>query len=328
VDPHNGRRYAAAIATTLLAGVLLAILVQDRGITATALLDRLRQYGGALFAVSFVSLGLQAWLSALKWQTLSDVSHEMSSHSPRSVYVFYSALAGIFAQVLPAAFAVTAVRSIVAKLHLRGTVGKAAMLAIYDQLFDAFVMFLGAVICVSAFAAGFSPSFSVATFLLALSAAILLARPILKLAKPLHWVARLLPTSSRWRRAAALAHDHGLDGAPIGARLLRLSVVRYFAICARAAAALVFVSDLAAIDTAWGVFVVQGSSLVALTPGNIGVTEWGWTAVESLLNTDPGGIVSAILVLRLVMLPASVAVALLALLVTRIDINRVRDAGT
>ncbi|WP_260581035.1 hypothetical protein [Sphingopyxis sp. PET50] len=69
-------------------------------------------------------------------------------------------------------------------------------------------------------------------------------------------------------------------------------------------------TGLTVTSASWGFAVVQGSALAALTPGNLGITEWGWAAVAELLDVPGGSVILAILVLRIVNIPATLAVML------------------
>lgn len=277
-----------------------------------------REHGAILFAIGIVSIGGQSIVGAMKWRLLQ--RHFASGN--RGVFslpmlVFYSALTALVGQVIPTFLASGAVRGAVTRLHLEGSFLQGAGVTIYDQLFDVAVLALCALVCLSLFLVGVQPATIIAIVALALASILVVAPSFFRSMPPLSAALKFLPARvpgmGRVRQALQFARDKGLDAPETTVRLLSLSIVRYLFVGLRSVAAVLLIgTGLTAASASWGFAVVQGSALAALTPGNLGITEWGWAAIAELLDVPGGSMILAILVLRIVNIPATLAVMLLS----------------
>jgi uncharacterized membrane protein YbhN (UPF0104 family) len=72
---------------------------------------------------------------------------------------------------------------------------------------------------------------------------------------------------------------------------------------------------ITALDAAQGFTLVQGTQLAALTPGNLGLQEWGWTGVLFWQGYGAEAGLEFALVLRVIGLVSLIAAAALILMV-------------
>lgn len=314
----RARRWGAAAATLLLAILLVGLAMRFGELRWHDIADPVREHGAILFLISIVSIGGQSIVGAMKWRLLQRRFAEGDRGAfSLSMLVFYSALTALAGQVIPTFLASGAVRGAVTRLHLEGSFLQGAGVTIYDQLFDVAVLALCAIACLSLFLLGVQPTTVIAIVALALALLLLAAPPLFRSMPPLSVAIRFLPARvpgmRRVQQALQFARDKGLDTPETTVRLLSLSIVRYLFIGLRSVAAVLLVgTGLTAMSASWGFAVVQGSALAALTPGNLGITEWGWAAISELLNAPAGSLILAILVLRIINIPATLAVMLLS----------------
>ena len=310
----RARSWLSAVLAVFIAVILLVWLSQVVGLSGGQIMRVLQENSIALGLVAFVSLFLQAWFSALKWKLFHIQPDDEQREPIKSTRLaFYSSAATLFAQLLPSPLAVPLVRGLATRFDIGGSFARGAAITVYDQLFDVGVLLLVAVLCAFIFAITGSVFTSVTVAALALASALLLARaifaavPLIALAR--QFVPRWLPASERIRASLDNAREEGFDSPETCAALLRYSILRYLAIAARSCVAFLIALPTYPIAAAgWGFAVVQSSSLLPLTPGNLGITEWGWAGVEALLGSPAGAVVSAMLALRIVSIPVSVVV--------------------
>jgi hypothetical protein len=306
----------------LLAILLVVAVAEQQGFGFGDLLRSLDRHGLALFVAAVVSLALQSWLSALKWCLLQErLSDRDEARRQLPLLVFYSSAATVFGQFLPTVVATSATRGLATRAHLRGNLIGGAGLALYDQLFDLAVLAAAALAAILLLVAGVSLVWAAAAILAALVVTSLFGRWLFARVRPIALGRRLLavvPGAERYCDALLEAHTRGLDAPETAVALLRLSILRYLAIGIRSVAAVLLVAPgLHWSEAAWGFAAVQGSAVLALTPGNIGITEWGWALVEQVLALPAGQLVVAVLGLRVVSLPAALLVTVLALIPLR-----------
>jgi Predicted integral membrane protein len=314
----QGRRWGGAAATLLLA-VLLVWLAMRFGDLRWHDVDGLvREHGLILGAIAIVSIGGQSVVGAVKWRLLQRHFVQVDRREPSlAMLTFYSALTALAAQVIPTFLASGAVRGAVTRLHLEGSFLQGAGVTIYDQLFDVAILALCSVAALSLFLVGVDPPAIIAIVALALALLLLGATPLFRSVPPLSAALRFLPARvpgvGRIRQALEFAREKGLDTPDTTVRLLSLSILRYLFVALRSVAAVLLVATgLTWASASFGFAVVQGSALAALTPGNLGITEWGWAAIAELLHLPGGSVIVAILVLRIVNIPATLAVMLLS----------------
>lgn len=297
-----------------LAIALLVWVVRFADIGGEDFAETLEQHWLLLVFAALVSVGMQSWLSAFKWEMLHDAANVGEPiRGGRTKLTLYSTLAILLAQLLPASIAVPMVRGLATRLDMAGSFTRGAAITVYDQLFDVGVLVLVVIVCAGLFWLGFSPKLSLIGAILALAVALVLATPFFSFIKPLRLASALvpqrLPGMQRVASSLVYAHNRGLDSPEVAANLLRLSILRYLAIGSRSVAALLIaVPALSWANAAWGFGIVQSSALLALTPGNMGITEWGWAGVGVLLEQQTGSFVIAILALRVLTVPATILV--------------------
>ncbi len=323
VPPSNARRVFTAMGGLALAIALMVWVVRFADIGGEDFAETVEQHWLLLLFAAIVSVGMQSWLSAFKWQMLHEAANGGEGiRGGRAKLTLYSTLAILLAQLLPASIAVPMVRGLATRLDMAGSFTRGAAITVYDQLFDVGVLVLVAIACAGLFWLGFSPELSLIGAILALTAALILASPFFCLIRPLRLASALvpqrLPGMRRIASSLVYAHDRGLDSPELAASLLRLSILRYLAVAFRSVAALLIaVPALSWADAAWGFGIVQASALLALTPGNMGITEWGWAGVGVLLEQQAGLFVIAILALRVLTVPATILVIATSWLMVR-----------
>ncbi len=314
----RARRWGASAATVLLAILLVGLAVRFGDLRWHDVARPVREHGAILFLVCVVSIGGQSIVGALKWRLLQrHFANGESGAFPLPMLVFYSALTALVGQVVPTFLASGAIRGAVTRLHLEGSFLQGASVTVYDQLFDVAVLVLCAAGCLALFLLGVPPAMAIACVALALAFTVLISPWLFRSIPPLSAALRFIPAGApgagRVRQALQFARDKGLDAPETTTRLLSLSIVRYLFIGLRSVAAVLLIgTGLSVTSAVWGFAVVQGSVLAALTPGNLGITEWGWAAVAELLDGPAGPMILAILVLRIVNIPATLAVMLLS----------------
>lgn len=309
-------RWGAAAAAILLAILLVGLAMRFGDLRWHDIAKPVREHGVILFVIGIVSIGGQSIVGALKWRLLQRrlANGESEASSPRML-VFYSALTALVGQVIPTFLASGMIRGAVTRFHLEGSFLQGAGITIYDQLFDVAVLALCTTACLSLFLLGVQLTTVIAIVALALACTLLISPLLFRSIPPLSAMLRFLPAGvpglDRVRQALQFARDKGLDAPETTVRLLSLSIVRYLFIGLRSVAAVLLIgTGLTVTSASWGFAVVQGSALAALTPGNLGITEWGWAAVAELLDVPGGSVILAILVLRIVNIPATLAVML------------------
>lgn len=308
------RRWGGMIGALLLAILLVGFAMRFGELHWRDIGQPVREHGPILLVVAIVSIGGQSVIGALKWRLLQQ--HFASTEGgliPVKMLVFYSALTVLFGQVLPGYLASGAIRGTATRLHLGGSFLQGASITIYDQLFDVAVLIFCCIACLALFLIGFPPASIIGIVALALAFSLFLSHTLFRLIPPLSiplWLlSQGLPGTATLRQVLQNARDRGLDVPDTTVRLLSLSIARYVFVGMRSVGAVLLMVPYLSVNAAtWGFAVVQGSALAALTPGNVGITEWSWAAAAKLLGLSSGPVILAILVLRIVNIPATLAV--------------------
>ncbi|PWE18476.1 hypothetical protein DDZ18_02400 [Marinicauda salina] len=287
------RRTWPILAAAGLAAALLAGLVAFSGLSIA---DFKRGFADApLWPLGLVVAGtaVQTWAGAVKWRAVMRRLVPSGAAEPALGYfVFYTALTGVFSQAMTPYLAGAAVRGFATRRHQKTDFWRGATGSGFEQLFDAGLIVALAVPALIVLVAGGG----LAALGLALAAGAFAGRIALGvfLVHPLwrggleRWLtaSRLSPLRA-FGRVLRGADEAGLFEKDIVARLYRWSLIRYVAIGLRPLAVALMIAPASGLPgVAAGFPLVQASQFAAITPGNLGVAEWGWTAVLAASGWD------------------------------------------
>lgn len=317
----GGRGRDIAISAGLLALALAAIagLVAWSGLGLDAIASRLERTPVWLIASLATIVALQATLSGVKWRiVLGAAGTPPEEIPPLRFCIGVTALAILLSNVMTTFLSAIVTRGLVAKRVHGMPVTKGALTTTYEQVYDAALIVMFAL--VTALAWSFDLAFGawlglVALGVVGIGAAIALVGAMR---------ARLM-TLELTGRAEAL-RERVLGWAQVGlfrpgliAKLLGLSLLRYALLAMRAvmiAAGLGY--SLAGEKAFQAHTLVQSTQLAAITPGNLGIQEWGWAAALSIEGLGTGEATDFALALRILTFVTTIAVTItLAFLLIR-----------
>ena len=305
-DGHGKtHRVARVVLGGALVVLLLALLFSQHTFRQAEVWAALARAPWAVLAIALATAVGQTALSTMKWHRLMCLTApELARQSGWARLFHYTAEANALAQVLTPYVAGTLVRAWAMKRHHAGRLGGQALLAGFEQVFDVIILLTGGLIALAILAFGKPDTAS-----LWLLGGCLLLLPLLwgaapAWARPFAGAGALL---GRWRLMASLADrlsagaTAGLDAPRLMGQMLFLSLARYVVLAMRTVVlGWLLLPVLPWADAAIGFAAVQISSLVALTPGNIGVTEWSWAALAAVYPSIGAGALAAFaLALRL-----------------------------
>ncbi len=296
------------IAVLALAAAMVIGLAYAGGVS-------LGEIGGALgrapawllLAVS-LSYVVQILLSALKWKIVTDaLSPELFRQSRPSFFVFYTSLSALLSNVVTTYLSSILVRSWATRRMREVPIGRAVVLSGAEQIWDVYVLalFVLPTLVVWSVSGSLTLWLGICAGVFALGGiGLVIASAGFRGA----WMRRMLGRlrQSRFRKIGALAELVELVltmPLPTVLALYGLSILRYVVMASRAllvAVGLDFAIDLAALI--YAVTVVQASALIAVTPGNLGLAEWGWTASLGLQGVDLAMAASFAIATRVVLL--------------------------
>lgn len=310
---------------SLLIGLLLAFVLLGWLFTSFSVLDAdvwglLGRQPWAIGGIAFTSAFLMTLLSAAKWQMLLKRAAPELAHSVKAEQLFaYSAMSSALGQILPPYIAGPVVRGAAMKLEHKANFARNAMLAGYEQVFDVVALVVGGIAALFLLLSGISGITGVVVFsLITVSAATVVYmlpdrfRPMQEASVlPKRW-----PVTRRIRNVVEAGSAAGLDTPQLLGHLMALSVVRYAVLVVRSfGMGLILLPLVPWTTVTLGFGAVQLSSLAALTPGNLGITELGWGAMTAFTDlATMGELVAFALALRVSGLVASAVLATLALL--------------
>ena len=260
----------------LIAAFLIWLLFQFGELEFGAVSARISQIGWWWFPI-VVAAFAQVAISAEKWRRVL-LATEQESNFGFGFCLFYSSLAAVLSQFLTVYAASIAVRSIAAKARNKIGLGRGAIIAGIEQVFDAIV--LAVVVLPTVVALTFSTGLGVwlSIFVTIMLITIYLvgnAGRILKKARQDRIPAILRgPAANEVFRswfALALTWLSLLRYATMFFRVFLISVASGFAIS---------LSDLFL-----GFNTAQISQLFSITPGNLGIFEWSWSGVLAYRGT-------------------------------------------
>lgn len=325
VFPERRRR----ISLRLVLGFLLSSILLGWLLTSFAVLDAqvwilLARHPWAIGSIAFGSVFLTTALSTAKWQMLLKLAAPDVGQSVKFDRFFgYTATSSALGQIVPPYIAGPAVRGAVMKSQHNADFARSAMLAAYEQVFDVVALVMGGIVALALLLGGIGGLAGVACLavLVALAPAPFYMLPdrsrLMKIAAvlPTRW-----PATRRIRKSVEAGSAAGLDAPRMLGHLVALSSLRYAILVMRTLGIGLFVLPVVPWETlALGFATIQLSALATLTPGNLGITELGWSAMTVFTNhATMGEFVAFALVLRVSGLLASAVLAGLALIWLRL----------
>lgn len=276
-----------------VAALLIAGLVARSGISFAELDSTLHEVSPLAIAGILVTTALFLALSALKWRLVMAQVASAEDNTPEWSYsLYYTSLGALLSVVITPHAAMPISRSIGAKLHRKGSATANAAASLYEQLFDVLPILTMAVAALI----GIVSKASLLGWLLigaALNAAALIVS-IAVLRAPFWKLARFLPLPSRRREGLtqklewfATPPAKMLLGARFVSMLFVISITRYAIILLRTAFVVVSLGlPISAFRFAEAYGVARLSSLVSITPGELGISEWSWSGVLTWMGVS------------------------------------------
>jgi Lysylphosphatidylglycerol synthase TM region len=294
----------------ILAVVLLGALVTASDISGTDLRRIAGSFAGWTGLTVLILTSVQVYLSADKWAYVLR-HHDTHVQQSRRFYFFHTATGMLLGQILPTQIGTAATRAIALKTQNDDKpLATGAYTSVYEQSFDIAVPLAMLPASVAALVLGWPPlawlSASVASVVIATS----LGGRVLELISHRSGSLRYGPV------------DFSVIAASLSAKIVRAlaarSAVRYVAVLLRCAV----VANACGCDIgAWVVVMIapaiQCLAVLSITPGALGVVEWGWAGLLNLHADVPIAQAAMLaLSLRLTFL-ASLIALVLALRLTR-----------
>lgn len=301
---------------------LIVVLFSSTSLRDASVWSALARQPLAIGAIALASAALQTWLSAVKWRMLlRRAAPELADAVTTARLFAYTAFGNLIGQVLPPYVAGPAVRGIVMKARHQADFGRNAVLAGYEQVFDMAVLLIGGIAALALLLAGIDGISGVVMVALVVAAACTVLFVLPRALRPAR-IAGMIPRSwaitARIRASIESGAAAGLDAPSLMGRLGLLSLLRYGVLALRTALiGLLLLPTLGWPLVTLAFATVQLSAVAVVTPGNLGVTELGWSAMAAFSpGTLAGEFVAFALALRVSGLLASallVAGSLLAL---------------
>ncbi|MBX7532213.1 flippase-like domain-containing protein [Qipengyuania sp. 1XM1-15A] len=314
---RNLARLAIGLA---LAGALLWWLFTSFSVLEADVWTSLGRHPWAIGGIAFATAFAMVLASTIKWQMLLRRSAPDLARSVGFDRLFaYTAASSALGQIVPPYIAGPAVRGMAMKSQHNAGFGRSAILAGYEQVFDVVTLVIGGIAALALLVGGFGGWAGVLAFVVTLalaSAAVYLLPERFRPAR----LAAVLPqrwsTTRRIKESVEAGSAAGLDAPRLLGHLTALSSLRYGALVARTFGIGIFLLPMIPWQTvALGFGAVQLSALAALTPGNLGITELGWSAMTLVTDAATmGEFVAFALALRVSGLIASGTLAVLSLL--------------
>lgn len=280
----KARQIGLSVAGLALAVAFLAFLVSEGGIGAG---DVLGIFGAlALWQIPLMLAGIAmpALLGAEKWRIIL-LRLLPAPHPTRAFFTFYTCLAVLVGYAVTQTASGPLVRGMALRRVRGGGFAMGAASSGLEQVFDAWATVIFAGAGIAFFLMGVSPALACFCFV-PLSLAGLW---------PVLWATRgqARGTARRYlpaRLAAILGHatDAGLTEAPLMRKLYWLSVLRFWSVIPFLLAVASTIGqgtgpgaglEVEPFTMVLAFAIVQITRFAILTPGNIGVLEWGWTVV-------------------------------------------------
>jgi uncharacterized membrane protein YbhN (UPF0104 family) len=292
--PPRRMKSARLVVPLIFALALIGSLLAWSGLTLRDLAASLRAIPAGAAVGIVASTGLFVVLSSLKWRlVMSHVSAADSDMPNTSFSLYVTALGGALALVIPPHAAMVLSRSLGTKAHGNGSAIVSGAASAYEQLFDAIPLAtmaltaLGAIILKASLAGWLAIA-------AALNAAALVA--VVLLFRGRFWsLARFMPLPRRSRASVLQKLDwfttpaaETLLGPSFVSTLFAISLARYGVIFLRTWIVMNAVAlPISGFQFAKAYGLARLSTLLSVTPGELGINEWTWTGVLSWMGCRP-----------------------------------------
>lgn len=296
----------------LIALVLIVGLIASAKVSVADIVAVMARFSiGACLAVFGLTL-LNLFLSSIKWRLVMNriVAHQPAGISlPASLY--YTCLGAALSLVFLPQAAMVVSRMVGSRQHLDQPTAATAAATIYEQIFDAATLVAIAVATLVAIVFGAGPGPWMVLMALTWAAAgfalLLFFRIGFRVSGTLHSSRgfRCLPASLRARLEPKLAWF----GEPAAQTLLvsrfvvglyAISAVRYALLVLRSYIVLRVVAlPVGSFDVFKAYSLVQVAGLAAITPGNLGISDWTWAGVLVWMHYPLDSVVQFVVANRL-----------------------------
>lgn len=275
----------------LLAALLIVWLVVQSGLSYAEFVATLREISPAAIAGILATTALFVLLSSIKWQmVMAQVAADETEVPGWGFSLYYTGLGTVLALMIPPHAAMVLSRSVGTKFRQKGSALAAGAASAYEQVFDIVPLLTMSVAALLAIVlrSSFGGWVAIAA---GLNGAALLA--MILLFRSRFWsLARFLPLSQGRREALseklewfATPAAKTLLGAPFVATLFAISLARYAVILMRTAFVMASVAlPIGAFQFLKAYGVARMSSLISITPGELGIAEWTWSGVLSWMG--------------------------------------------
>jgi uncharacterized membrane protein YbhN (UPF0104 family) len=279
------RGWALGIAVALVGAAMLVVLFEWSGIRLADLVARLSRSPLWLLPALMLLSASQVLLSAVKWREVLAAYAPDRERPDFRFCVFHSTLANLLSQVVSTYLSSTLVRGVATRRHRAFPVGRGVVSSAYEQLFDVVLMVVFALATVAAWLLHGGVGVWIGLTALGLGAsciAMLVARRLLAAVDKRRFPGFL----ERWRERAKSQLPPDIFDQTIAGKLLALSVARYAVIAVRAGLIGVAMGfAILPIDITQSFTLVFATQFASLTPGNLGLQEWSWSALLVLRHT-------------------------------------------
>lgn len=279
------RKGVLGFAVVLLGGLLLVLLFEWSGITLANLTSRLSLSPPWLIPVLMLfSIG-QVALSAVKWREALAAYGHANGRPTLRFCIFHSTVANVLSQLVSTYLSSSIVRGAAARRNRAFPTAHGLVSSAYEQLFDVALMGIFAFATVAAWLlhGGAVTWFGFTALGLAVCGAGLIAGHRIPAAlRKVRLPAFLVP----WAERTASAFAMGLFDRALTGKLFALSLARYAILAGRAMLIAVAVGfAISPLDIARAFTLVLATQFASLTPGNLGLQEWSWSALLALQGT-------------------------------------------
>lgn len=286
IDVNIMPKTSRVVLPLLFAIVLIACLVVRSGLSLEEFVGTLSDISPCALAGIVICTALFVTFSALKWRLV--MSHMISDQAnvPRwSFSLYYTSVGALLSLVITPHAAMPLSRSFGTKVHSNSSAIASAGASAYEQLFDVVPLLTMSLTALAAMALriSFAGWFAAAV---TLNCAALFGM-ILVLKSRFWLIARFVPLPHR--RRAILQEKFEwfstpaattLLGAPFVATLFAISLVRYAIILLRTAIVVASIGfPIGAFQFVKAYGIARLSSIISITPGELGISEWTWSGV-------------------------------------------------
>ena len=293
LDPIDSSRPAYSclriLLVVLIVGAVLIWLDSMDSFSKTRVWSSLSHEALPIAGIAIAAAIVQISISTLKWQyVLKRASGQLARQIGFRRLFAYTAAGQAFSQILPAYIAGPAVRGYIMKTRHSGDFGKSALVSGYEQVFDVAILFAGGAYALLILLAGGSGALALVGLFAFLAVCCIVPVVLPRRAMPAKlakWIPVKWSVTRRIRESVIAGSDAGLDAPNFVSGLLWLSVLRYMVLAVRTVLLGLILLPTVPWDTVAVSFsAVQLSALIALTPGNLGITELGWSTIAAFTS--------------------------------------------